>query len=217
MPSIRSIQAIVLASLIPAGAFAPTFTLRPVQPTLFAATGSLVNALADVDGDSDVDLFIGFNGAANRLYLNDKGKFIEAGAATGLADARATRAAAFGDFDKDGDADLLIGFAPGAGPVLKLYRNDARGFFTDATAETGLIVDSGAVRQPVWVDYDADLDLDLFIAFRDRANALFRNDSGRFTNVAADVGLADARRSVGTPAAASARSGRTSMPTVTST
>jgi hypothetical protein len=53
------------------------------------------------------------------------------------------------------------------------------------------------VRQPVFVDADGDGDLDLFVAFRDRPNALFRNDSGRFTDIARDVGLADARRSVG--------------------
>jgi hypothetical protein len=47
------------------------------------------------------------------------------------------------------------------------------------------------------VDIDADGDLDLFIAFRDRANAFYRNESGRFRDVAAEVGLADARRSVG--------------------
>jgi len=34
-------------------------------------------------------------------------------------------------------------------------------------------MDSGAVRQPVWVDMDSDGDLDLFVAFRDRANALW--------------------------------------------
>lgn len=172
----------------------PSF--RHVQPELFAATGSLVNAMADVDGDGDSDLFVGFNGTANRLYRNDGGAFVEVGAASGLADARATRAAAFGDWDSDGDPDLLVGFAPGAEPVLRLYRND-RGRFTDATAIAGLRVDSGAVRQPVWVDYDADDDLDLFVAFRDRPNALFRNTNGRLENVAAEVGLADPRRSVG--------------------
>src|SRR5262245_15060139 len=171
-------------------------TMRHVQPELFAATGSLVNALADVDGDGDADLFVGFNGTPNRLYRNDMGTFVEIGAAAGVADARATRAAAFGDWDADGDPDLLVGFAPGAGPVLRLYRND-RGRFTDATDATGMRVDSGAVRQPVWVDFDADGDLDLFVAFRDRANALFRNDNGRLTDIAAQVGLADTRRSVG--------------------
>ncbi len=173
-------------------------TMRHVQPELFSATGSLVNAMSDVDGDGDADLFVGFNGnsAPNRLYRNDGGVFVEIGAASGVADVRPTRAAAFGDWDSDGDPDLLVGFAPGGGSVLRLYRNDG-GRFVDATAAAGLSVDSGAVRQPVWVDYDADDDLDLFVAFRDRPNALYRNTNGHFVNIAAEVGLADPRRSVG--------------------
>ena len=53
------------------------------------------------------------------------------------------------------------------------------------------------MRQPSWIDYDADGDLDLFIAFRDRANALFENNGGRFDDIAPPIGLADARKSVG--------------------
>jgi hypothetical protein len=174
----------------------PPVTLRPVQPDLFAAPNALVNALADVDGDGDLDLFVGFNGPPNRLYRNDGGAFADVAAEAGIADARATRAAAFGDWDGDGDPDLLVGFAPGGGPVLRLYRNDG-GRFADATAPAGLAVDSGAVRQPAWVDVDDDGDLDLFVAFRDRPNMLLRNEGGRLRDVAAEVGLADARRSVG--------------------
>lgn len=188
--------ALMLAAGLSLGAAQRPPSLRPIQPELFAATGALVNAFADVDTDGDADLFVGFNGAPNRLYRNDGGTFTEIGAAAGVADARATRAAAFGDWDLDGDPDLLLGFAPGAGPVLRFYRND-RGRFVDATADAGLRVDSGAVRQPVWVDYDADGDLDLFVAFRDRANALYNNTGGRLTDVAAQLGVADTRRSVG--------------------
>jgi hypothetical protein len=180
-----------------------------VQPRLFAAGGTLVNAAADYDGDGDLDLFVGFNGASNRLYRNDGGVFADVASAAGIGDARPTRAAAWGDFDADGDPDLLVGFAPAALPtpaapaaaagtasVLRLYRND-KGAFVDITRTAGLNVLAGAVRQPAWVDHDADGDLDLYVGFRDRPDMFFRNTAGRFLDVAADVGLADARKTVG--------------------
>jgi FG-GAP-like repeat/ASPIC and UnbV len=172
----------------------PTF--EPMQRELFSAGGAFVNAFADYDGDGDLDLFVGFNGTANRLYRNDGDVFTDVAPAAGIADARATRAAAWGDFDADGDSDLLLGFAPGDASVLRLYRND-HGRFSDNTAAAGLTVAGGAVRQPSWVDVDADGDLDLFVAFRDRANAFFRNEGGRFRDVAGEIGLADTRKSVG--------------------
>lgn len=178
---------------------------EPIQPEVFAAGANLVNAFADVDGDGDLDLFVGFDGAPNRLYRNDNGVFTDVAATAGVADSRATRAAAWGDFDADGDPDLLLGFTPQASKpsslqastsVLRLYRNTG-GRFDDATAAAGLIVPTGAVRQPAWVDVDGDGDFDLFVAFRDRPNALFRNVAGRFTDVSSAVGLADPRRTVG--------------------
>jgi hypothetical protein len=53
------------------------------------------------------------------------------------------------------------------------------------------------VRQPAWVDVDADGDLDLFVGFRDRPDILFRNTGGKFEDVAPEVGLADPRKTVG--------------------
>jgi hypothetical protein len=175
----------------------PSVRFELVQKDLFAAGGAFVNAWADYDGDGDLDLFVGFDGAPNRLYRNDGGVFSDQATPAGVADARPTRAAAWGDMDADGDPDLLVGFTPAEGAsVLKLYRN-TKGVFSDTTAEAGLLVPAGAVRQPAWVDVDGDGDLDLFVAFRDRPNALFRNTGGRFADVAAEVGLADSRRTVG--------------------
>ena len=185
---------LLLAATGAVAAQSPRF--EPVQPELFAAGGTFVNAWADYDTDGDPDLFVGFNGTPNRLYRNTKGTFTDVGAQAGLAEPRAVRAAAWGDFDADGDSDLLVGYTPGPASLLRLYRND-RGTFADATATAGLTMMAGAVRQPVWVDVDGDDDLDLFVAFRDKANALFRNDAGRFTDVAAELGLADARKTVG--------------------
>lgn len=171
-----------------------------VQPEQFASGGAFTNAWADYDGDGDFDQFVGFGGAGNRLYRNTNGRFEDAGATAGLAALRPTLAAAWGDADADGDPDLLVGFAPAPpetpASVLTFYRN-TRGVFRDETDAVGLTLARGAVRQPVWVDYDGDRDLDLFVAFRDRANAMFRNDGGKFVDVAADVGLADSRRTVG--------------------
>jgi len=184
--------ALALIAMAPADR-APRFTL--VQPDLFSASGGQSNAWADFDNDGHLDEFVGFRGRPNRLYRQDHGRFEDVAAAVGLADTIETRVAAWGDFNADGQVDLYIGFA-GAAPS-KLYRNDGDGrHFTDVAADLGLSL-TGVSRQASWIDYDNDGDLDLFVAFRDQPNRLFRNDGGRFTDVTVESGIGDPRKTVG--------------------
>jgi len=173
----------------------PSF--ESLQPELFSTFGAQANAWADYDGDGDLDLFVGFRGQSNRLYRNDRGVFTDVAAEVGLADPEETRAAAWGDYDGDGDLDLYVGFAADEGSANRLYRNEERGVrFIDVAASLG-IERTGTTRQPAFVDYDGDGDLDLFVAFRDQPNALFRNDGTSFTDVTQTSGIGDPRRTVG--------------------
>ncbi len=182
----------------------PSFEL--VQPDLFGAAGGQANAWADVDGDNDLDYFVAFRGRPNRFYRNDKNTFRDVASEVGLASPVSalsvpsvasieTRAAAWGDFDADGDPDLYIGFADPKIPA-KVYRNDAKGTkFVDVAKDVGINL-AGVARQPAWIDYDGDGDLDLFAAFRDLPNRLLRNDHGKFVDVTAASGIGDPRKTV---------------------
>lgn len=190
----RAFAVIVFAIISAQGSVAwrPSFEL--VQPELFGATGGNTNAWADFDNDGDLDYFVGFRGRASRFYRNDNGRFLEAQSILGKITAE-VRAAAWGDFNADGHVDLYVGFAD---PKIasQVFRNAGNGKdFVDVATDIGLAL-SGVSRQPAWIDYDGDGDLDFFAAFRDGANRLFRNERGMFTDVTAAAGLGDTRKTV---------------------
>ncbi len=79
----------------------------------------------------------------------------------------------------------------------KLYRNAGDGrHFTEVGHNMGVDL-VGETRQISWIDYDNDGRVDLFVAFRDRPNALFHNEGDHFRDVARDMGVADPRKTVG--------------------
>ncbi|MGH8033720.1 MAG: CRTAC1 family protein, partial [Lysobacterales bacterium] len=197
----KLLPAVLLAwstATCPATGAVPAFT--PVQPSLFATPGALSNAWGDFDNDGDPDLIVTFEAAPVRLYRNDPGGFVEVARDFGLSrDAADSRSVPWGDYDNDGDLDLYIGYSGHQGPANRLYRNDlesGRAGFTEMGASGGAAV-LGLTRQVAFVDYDADGDVDLYVALRDAANLMLQNDAGVFTDVSEAIGLFEPRRTVG--------------------
>lgn len=205
----RKVPGSVLTLLLASGALASELhaqTFTRVQEELFAP-GALTSAWADYDADGDLDLAVGFASGEVRLYRNDRGTFVSAGRELGLSESGfEVRGLAWGDFDADGDPDLYAatggkGGGPGrSGETIsssRLFRNDAGKAFVDVAAEVGVNAVGPGSRQVNWIDYDNDGDLDLFVTQRFSSNRLYRNEAGRFTDVSAQVGLLDPRRTVG--------------------
>lgn len=126
-------------------------------------------AVADVDGDSDLDLYFVQGGSlaeqvptalGNRLYLNrGDGHFDLATESHRAADTGYGQGVAAGDYDNDGDIDFYV---TNAGPNV-LLRNDGSGRFDDVTESAG-VGDPGFGSSAALLDLDRDGDLDLYVA-----------------------------------------------------
>ncbi|HAK53470.1 MAG TPA: hypothetical protein DCM54_16445, partial [Gammaproteobacteria bacterium] len=138
---------------------------RPMMPEM---VGGGV-ALADLDGDSDLDLYLVQSGrvdktlapenSANQLYLNKgDGYFEKANDAGGAGDRGYGMGVAAGDYDNDGDIDLYLTNLRGN----VLLQNNGEGQFTDVTQAAGEGETSWSIAA-TFLDLDADDDLDLFV------------------------------------------------------
>jgi len=169
--------------------------------------------LVDFDNDGDQDLACVLNINLVLMENDGRGRFTEREMAFATGDPYALAAA---DFDADGDLDLFVsgygnGFlanpagegvlgesipypyhdANNGGPNL-LLRNDGDWRFADATDEVGLGMNNRRWSFAAsWSDYDGDGDPDLYVANDYGRNCLYRNDGGRFTDVAATAGVED--------------------------
>ncbi|MCC6191769.1 MAG: VCBS repeat-containing protein [Anaerolineales bacterium] len=145
--------------------------------------GSMAVALGDVDGDGDLDIFLGnatsvrdTHGTTRRdepntVWLNDgHGRFADSGQRLGRAE---TYAVALGDVDSDGDLDAWAGNR-GADEV---WLNGGTGRFVDS----GQALGSGQTRFAALADLDGDGDLDALAAGAEAATAWRNDGAGRFT------------------------------------
>ena len=146
------------------------------------ARATRAGAWGDFDADGNVDLLVGFApGTAStlKLYRNVAGRFYDVTEPARLSvTGGAVRQLSWIDFDGDDDLDLFVAYRDRPN---SLYVNEA-GTFTNVAAERGL-ADTRRAVGAVWFDYDQDGDLDVLVTNMDGdANALYRNDGGRFAD-----------------------------------
>lgn len=144
-------------------------------------------AWGDYDADGYLDLYIGSNRQGNELFHNDKSQgFTNVTSLMGVEVPEVSaRQISWVDYDNNGTLDLFVADRVGAN---RLFSN-VDGKFTDVAPITGLD-DSRATVGACWFDYNQDGLLDLFLANQGVGkDALFKNNGGTFTDVAAALGL----------------------------
>ena len=123
--------------------------------------------LADIDGDTDLDLFVGGRvlptaypiSPRSFLYRRAGTAWVRDTANQALLDTLGLVSAAhFSDLDRDGDADLALAIE--WGPV-RLLQNDGTGRFTEITTAAGLAPHRSRWRGLTTGDFDTDGHLEI--------------------------------------------------------
>ena len=188
----------------------PDGTLTDISNTsgvnLYNDTGSAL--IVDVDNDGRQDMILGTQSHVAVMRGLGNGRFEDAGAII-LGSPLSLSAA---DYDGDGLVDLYVCFyinsrSEGTAEVVydsnrgmanRLWRNEGNCVFRDVTGETGLSQNNERYSfAAVWEDYDNDGDPDLYVANDFGRNNLYRNDGGKFSDVAAEAGVEDMAAGMG--------------------
>jgi hypothetical protein len=157
--------------------------------------------LEDLDNDGFLDVMVCSWGVRDQMRLfhnNGDGTFTERTEEAGLLGLVGGINMTHGDYNNDGFMDILVhrgGWLGTQGHYpFSLLRNNGDFTFTDVTEEAGLLTFS-PTHSAVWLDYNNDGWIDLFVAHETKGDdrnpcQLFRNNGdGTFTECAKENGV----------------------------
>jgi len=178
-------------------------------------------AVGDYDNDGWEDIYITYLDGAVLYHNNHDGTFTDVTAKAGVGNlGRWGTSAAFGDYDNDGNLDLYVAnyvdldldHLPelGQGPFCqyrgipvscgprglkggrdRLYHNNGDGTFTDVSEKLNIDPNAYYGLGVLWLDYDLDGCLDLYVADDSSPSMLYHGDcKGGFTEVGVQAGVA---------------------------
>jgi len=178
-------------------------------------------AAGEYDNDGWEDLYITYLDGAVLYHNDHDGTFTDVTAKAGVGNlGRWGTSAAFGDYDNDGNLDLYVAnyvdldlnHLPelGQGPFCqyrgipvscgprglkggrdRLYHNNGDGTFTDVSEKLNIDPNAYYGLGVLWLDYDLDGCLDLYVADDSSPSMLYHGDcKGGFTEVGVQAGVA---------------------------
>lgn len=151
-------------------------------------------AWVDFDNDGDNDLFISRKFDWPYLFRND-GDFVFTDVSWALPcnyAAPFSTCGTWADYDNDSYPDLyMTNYHVYTGATSWLFHNNGDGTFTEVATELGINNGVHAAYQTLWLDYDFDHDMDLFLV-NDRFHGcrLYQNNGADgFVDIADSVGF----------------------------
>lgn len=139
------------------------------------ATRTREITLADLDGDTDLDLVEANIGDADRYFLNDGTNMLFTEVALTGSQGRRSVSVDVGDADGVQGPDILIGDDTGR---IQLYlHTNVVGLFASGA---DLTTDANSTELARFVDVDGDLDVDVVEGVNDNVNNIYANSMGAF-------------------------------------